>query len=53
VIQIGGCLHFIGEVHSAEVTRTALRSADLIFALMLNTEALVTQMPEKEKTPSG
>ena len=36
-----------------KVTRTALQNADSISALMLTTEALVTEMPNKEKPASG
>ena len=38
---------------SDQVTRTALQNAASISALMLTTEALVTEMPEKEKPASG
>ena len=42
-----------GVVDPTKVTRTALQNAASISALMLTTEALVTEMPEKEKPPSG
>jgi chaperonin GroEL len=35
------------------VVRTALQNAASIAALMLTTEALVTEMPEKEKPALG
>ena len=42
-----------GVVDPTKVTRTALQNAASISALMLTTEALVTEMPEKEKTPAS
>src|SRR6201993_3120492 len=42
-----------GVVDPTKVTRTALQNAASIAALMLTTEALVTEMPEKEKPASG
>ena len=42
-----------GVVDPAKVVRTALQNAASIAALMLTTEALVTEMPEKEKPASG
>ena len=42
-----------GVVDPTKVTRTALQNAASISALMLTTEALVTEMPEKEKLASG
>ena len=42
-----------GVVDPTKVTRYALLNAASISALMLTTEALVTEMPEKEKTASG
>ena len=42
-----------GVVDPTKVTRTALQSAASISALMLTTEALVTEMPAKEKPASG
>jgi chaperonin GroEL len=41
-----------GVVDPTKVTRTALQNAASISALMLTTEALVTEMPEKEKPAS-
>jgi chaperonin GroEL len=35
------------------VTRTALQNAASISALLLTTEALVTELPEKEKPAPG
>ncbi|MBI2875415.1 MAG: chaperonin GroEL, partial [Candidatus Tectomicrobia bacterium] len=40
-----------GIIDPAKVTRTALQNAASIAALMLTTEALVTDIPEKEKMP--
>src|SRR5580693_5621042 len=42
-----------GVVDPTKVTRTALQNAASISALMLTTEALVTEIPEKEKPASG
>ena len=42
-----------GVVDPTKVVRTALQNAASIAALMLTTEALVTEMPEKEKPASG
>jgi chaperonin GroEL len=42
-----------GVVDPTKVVRTALQNAASIAALMLTTEALVTEMPEKEKPGSG
>jgi chaperonin GroEL len=42
-----------GVVDPTKVTRTALQNAASISALKLTTEALVTEMREKEKPPSG
>jgi chaperonin GroEL len=41
-----------GIIDPAKVTRTALQNATSIAALMLTTEALITDIPEKDKTPS-
>ena len=41
-----------GVVDPAKVVRTALQNAASIASLMLTTEALVTEMPEKEKPAS-
>src|SRR6202163_463871 len=41
-----------GVVDPTKVTRTALQNAASIAGLLLTTEALVTEIPEKEKTPS-
>ncbi len=40
-----------GVLDPAKVTRTALENASSIASLMLTTEALVSEIPEKEKTP--
>jgi chaperonin GroEL len=40
-------------VDPKKVTRTALQNAASIAALMLTTEALITEIPEKEKKPAG
>ena len=40
-----------GVIDPTKVTRIALQNASSIAALLLTTEALVTEIPEKEKTP--
>ncbi|MFH0771622.1 MAG: chaperonin GroEL [Candidatus Omnitrophota bacterium] len=40
-----------GVIDPTKVTRTALQNAASIAGLLLTTEALVTDLPEKEKTP--
>ena len=40
-----------GIVDPTKVTRTALQNAASISGLLLTTEAIVTELPEKEKTP--
>lgn len=40
-----------GIIDPTKVTRTALQNAASVAGLMLTTEALVTDIPEKEKTP--
>ncbi|HEV8488373.1 MAG TPA: chaperonin GroEL [Candidatus Limnocylindrales bacterium] len=42
-----------GIVDAAKVTRSALQNAASIAALVLTTETLVTDMPEKEKSAAG
>ena len=42
-----------GVVDPTKVTRTALQNAASISALLLTTEVLVTELPEKEKQASG
>ena len=42
-----------GVVDPKKVTRTALQNAASIAALMLTTEALITEIPEKDKKPAG
>ncbi|MFQ6092472.1 MAG: chaperonin GroEL [bacterium] len=42
----------VGVIDPAKVTRAALENAASIAALMLTTEALVTEKPEEEKKPS-
>ena len=42
-----------GIIDPTKVTRTALQNAASIAGLMLTTEALITEVPEKEKTPVG
>ncbi|MBZ9716037.1 MULTISPECIES: chaperonin GroEL [Deinococcus] len=42
-----------GIVDPAKVTRTALQNAASIGALILTTEAIVSDKPEKEKAPAG
>ncbi len=41
-----------GIIDPTKVTRTALQNAASIAGLMLTTEALITEIPEKEKAPS-
>ena len=41
-----------GIIDPTKVTRTALQNAASIAALMLTTEALVSEIPEKEKAGS-
>jgi chaperonin GroEL len=42
-----------GVVDPTKVTRTALQNAASISGLLLTTEALVTELPEKEKSAGG
>jgi len=42
-----------GILDPAKVTRTALQNASSIAALMLTTEALVSEIPEDDKAPAG
>jgi chaperonin GroEL len=42
-----------GVVDPKKVTRTALQNASSIAALMLTTEALITEIPEKDKKPAA
>jgi chaperonin GroEL len=42
-----------GVIDPTKVTRTALQNAGSIAALMLTTEALVSEMPEKKEAPQG
>ena len=42
-----------GIVDPAKVTRTALQNAASIGGLMLTTEAVIADMPEKEAPPAG
>src|SRR5881296_1576219 len=42
-----------GILDPAKVSRTALQNAASISALMLTTEALVSEIPEEEKAPAG
>jgi len=41
-----------GVVDPTKVTRSALQNASSISGLLLTTEALVTEIPEKEKAPA-
>jgi len=41
-----------GVVDPTKVTRSALQNAAFISGLLLTTEALVTEIPEKEKAPA-
>ncbi len=40
-----------GVIDPTKVTRSALQNASSIAALLLTTEACVTEIPEEEKTP--
>ncbi|MCJ7821900.1 MAG: chaperonin GroEL, partial [Armatimonadetes bacterium] len=42
-----------GIVDAAKVTRSALENAASIAGMLLTTEALVAEIPEKEKSPAG
>jgi chaperonin GroEL len=42
----------VGIIDPLKVTRSALQNAASVAALMLTTEALVTEIPEKEKVPA-
>jgi chaperonin GroEL len=42
-----------GIIDPTKVTRTALQNAASVAGLLLTTEALVTEKPEKEKAPAG
>ena len=42
-----------GIVDPAKVTRSALQNGASVAVMILTTEALVTDIPEKEKAPSG
>jgi len=42
-----------GVIDPAKVTRIALQNASSIAGLMLTTEALIAEIPEKEKAPAG
>jgi chaperonin GroEL len=41
-----------GVVDPTKVTRSALQNASSIAGLLLTTEAVVTELPEKEKAPA-
>ena len=41
-----------GIIDPAKVTRTALENAVSIAGMILTTEALITEIPEKEKPPA-
>ncbi len=41
-----------GIIDPAKVSRTALQNAASIAAMILTSEALITDLPEKDKTPS-
>jgi len=40
-------------VDPKKVTRTALQNASSIAGLLLTTECLISEIPEKEKKPAG
>jgi chaperonin GroEL len=42
----------VGVIDPTKVTRSALQNAASIAALLLTTEALITEIPEKEKSPA-
>ena len=42
-----------GVIDPTKVVRTALQNAASIASLMLTTEALVSELPEKTKVPAG
>ena len=42
-----------GIIDPTKVTRSALQNAASIAGLLLTTEALITEIPEKEKAPAG
>ena len=42
-----------GIIDPTKVTRTAVENASSVASLMITTEALITDIPEKEKTPPG
>ena len=42
-----------GVIDPAKVARIALQNASSIAGLMLTTEALIAEIPEKEKAPAG
>jgi len=42
-----------GVVDPTKVTRTALQNAASIAGLLLTTECMITEIPEKEKAPAG
>jgi chaperonin GroEL len=43
----------VGVIDAAKVTRSALENAASIAAMILTTEALITDLPEKEKAPAA
>ena len=42
-----------GVIDPTKVTRTALQNASSISALMLTTEAMIAEIPEKKAAPAG
>jgi chaperonin GroEL len=42
-----------GIIDPTKVTRTALQNAASVASLLLTTEALITEIPEKKKAPAG
>jgi chaperonin GroEL len=46
-----GDMQKMGVIDPTKVTRSALQNASSIAGLMLTTEALISEIPEKEKTP--
>ncbi len=47
-----GSMYQFGIIDPAKVTRTALQNAASVATMILTTEALVTELPEKKETPA-
>jgi chaperonin GroEL len=48
-----GDLFATGVIDPAKVTRSALENAASVAGLLLTTETIVTDLPEKDKAPMG